>query len=361
MSYLTFSSSAISTPILLLAGLLVGDALAAPAPSFIEGDPLDGGEILLLGTGFGEKTQAAPILFDTQGKVWINGQLSEPYAGVPDGTPINSVPGKPWNSGGEGDLVIADQDTFPVYKGTFGPNAKQNAWIGEPQGFPDPALGEVTELYVRWYWKATFDPDGSGGSNKFIRIWDTPGGNDIGVRISWTNMHLTYDNGGPSWSHTSPSVNQWHLMEIYVQTTPNPSIQAYVDGVLQHSISNFSPDAGFQGLHPRLWGIDGSANGQGDPDWSGETVWLADYFADSTRARVEIGDAPIWSDVVVREPQIPIEWSNTEIRFTVYEGRLAPLGTRYVYVVDKDGNVNELGIPLDGSMLPGPPALLTVN
>ena len=170
-------------------------------------------------------------------------------------------------------------------------------------------------------------PAGDGAqSNKFIRVWDSLD-SDVGVRVSWTHHHLTYDNGGPSWAGAGVQQNKWNLMEFYVQAAPNPKIEAWTNGVKRHDVGDFTPDAGFQGLQPRLWGMDGS----GIADFSGDVIELSDYYADSTRARVEIGDAPQWNNVTVREPQIPLEWNNDRIRVRIHKGMLG-FSNRLLYL-----------------------------
>lgn len=76
-------------------------------------------------------------------------------------------------------------------------------------------------------------------------------------------------------------------------------------------------------------------------------VYVDDVYVDTTRARVEIGDAPQWANCTRRELQIPEAWSPTEIRVRVHQGRLANGSTAYVYVVDASGAViNGSGIPV---------------
>lgn len=76
-------------------------------------------------------------------------------------------------------------------------------------------------------------------------------------------------------------------------------------------------------------------------------VYVDDVYVDTTRARVEIGDAPQWAACTRRELQIPEAWSPTQIRVRVHQGRLANGSVAYVYVVAADGRViNANGFPL---------------
>ena len=77
---------------------------AAPAPGNAEGVLVPGGEVVVTGSGFGSKDKPEPIIFDTQDKVWINGVLSQPYAGLSHGDAIPTGGNNPWLSGGTGVL-----------------------------------------------------------------------------------------------------------------------------------------------------------------------------------------------------------------------------------------------------------------
>ena len=140
-------------------------------------------------------------------------------------------------------------------------------------------------------------------------------------------------------------------MELYLNV-PKGVIQARRNGRLVHDIRNHNWGSNPDGLQPRLWGLDGS----GSRNWSGEKVEFSDYYADSTPARVEIGDAPNWSDVRVREPQVPLSWSDDQIRVELYRGLLDRFDGAYLYVIDSDGSVNSKGILL-GAPRPKPPTL----
>lgn len=320
-------------------------ALAAPSPGSAQGALVDGGELVVSGFGFGDKAQAAPIIFDTQDEVWLNGNMTKPYAGLSHGDSFPTGGNNPWLSGGTGTLKYWNSGGYPRYGGVFSSQNPGDAWIESPNGFPDPASDAVKEVYIRWWFKMN-GPTSSAGdgaqSNKFIRVWDSLS-NNVGVRVSWTHHHLTYNNGGPSWEAANVSTNQWNLMELYIRTAPNPVIEAWVNGVKKHDASDFSPDSGYQGLQPRLWGMDGS----GIADFTGKTIELSDYYADSTRARVELGDASQWSQVSIREPQVPVAWRNDQITLQIHQGRLNSLVGAYLYVIDENGNVNQTGLPLD--------------
>jgi len=361
-----------------------GPAVGEPQPEKLDGELGDGNPIVILGTGFGDKAAGPPIFFDTQDRVWINGVLSRPYSDLPDGSMVPTGGDWPWQRGNLGGVRLFRSEGSARFGAVISNESPQDAWIDYPAGFPDPAAKSVAEVYVRWWFKASFDPandsyspDGSGTSAKFTRIWDTTGGKEEGIRVSWTQMHLTGGQMGcgtadnvadvAHWKHWGGIVGQWNLMEIFVDTNPG-QIQAWVNGQKVHDVAGFEfghhscvngvvvSDGQFNGIQPRLWGLDGS----GLRNWAGETVEFSDYYADSTRARVEIGDAPTWAETRVREPQVPISWGADSIVVTLYRGQLNSFQGKYLYVVDANGEVNERGLLIGGSS-PKSPSAVTIE
>ena len=75
-------------------------------------------------------------------------------------------------------------------------------------------------------------------------------------------------------------------------------------------------------------------------------MYIDDVYIDNTRARVEICEAPTWGFGANCAPQIPSAWSDTEITVTVNLGSFSSNDTAYLYVVDKDGNVNDSILPI---------------
>ena len=342
-------------------------ASAAPAPASVTGELIDGREIVVEGIGFGEKAQAAPIFFDTQDKVWTNGVMTTPYVDLANGAVVPTGTGYPWTSGNTGAVQLRTTGGYSRYVGTFSASGK-DAWLQNPSGFPHPDTGQVKRVFLRWWWKATFDPgdnsfspDSGTTSAKFVRIWDTTSGNSDNLQVSWTQMHLTETGGslGTTWGSWGGKLNDWNLMELYLDINKDNgaiTIKTWVNGATVHEVGPTHNYSNVKGIQPRLWGL----NGSGLRDWSGQLVEFSDYYADSTMARVEIGDAPVWADVKIREPQIPLEWTPNRIRLQLYRGLLDGFDGKYLYVVHANGDVNQEGVPIGGAF-PESPAPVQVD
>lgn len=344
-------------------GTAAGGSGGSPSGSFV-GEPGfaatgsfgDGEIITVTGEGFGTKTQAAPIFFDTVDNPLINGVRSDRYDGLPSGTEVPTDDGDPWFRGNIGPVTLRDDaDTYgnrsKTYLTEFLADGHIDGWMEAPSGFPDPVLGEVTEVYIRWYVNPSFDPHESPGSHKFIRIWDTSGGAEVGIRISWTQMHLTYDQIGtgstPSWADWGGTPDSWNLMEIYVDTATGV-IRAWTNNAPVHDVSDFAPGANneldpgvYQGIHPRLWGLDGS--GDPVPDWLGQTMRMTDYWADSTPQRFEIADTAELSSASVREPQPAEAWTDGSVTLRLNYGALESLAGKFLFHVDETNTPTLVG------------------
>jgi hypothetical protein len=194
---------------------------------------------------------------------------------------------------------------------------------------------------VSFWFKPLAQIPGDGHSSKFIRIWDDPDGN--GTRVSWTQMHMTYDGGSEvNWGAWGGNGNSWNRLELYIDADKN-LIQSWTNGKLRHNVREFvkSSNASGRGLNLARVGFDGG--GENPPNIDFE---FGEIYFDTTPARVEIGDAPIWSNVSHKEVQLPSSWSSNSVTFRVYQGSMNDLSGKYVYVVDSNGNVNSTGFPL---------------
>ena len=74
-----------------------------------------------------------------------------------------------------------------------------------------------------------------------------------------------------------------------------------------------------------------------------------DAYVDTTRAHVEIGDAPTYAACTQREIQIPTSWNSTSITVTANRGAFGGLPNTYLYVTDRNGAVNIAGYKLGSS------------
>ena len=75
--------------------------------------------------------------------------------------------------------------------------------------------------------------------------------------------------------------------------------------------------------------------------------WGDDFYADVTQARVELGDAPVFSDCTHREIQIPHStWDEQTVQITFNRGTFESGRTVYLFVITEDGRATD-GFPIE--------------
>jgi hypothetical protein len=78
---------------------------------------------------------------------------------------------------------------------------------------------------------------------------------------------------------------------------------------------------------------------------TGNYRYWAGIYADSTYARVMVGNNPTWGNCTIREPQIPSQWSGTSITCTVNQGQFGE-GRAYLFVFNASNEHNGTGYPI---------------
>jgi hypothetical protein len=299
------------------------------------GDLVSGKPFTLKGN-FGSKSNPQPLFFDTVERVFAGAQSSTPYSSVSNGSAVPTGSSWPWNDQ-ENNILKLGPGTYGErsreYRATITANhwgKYQSAWVQKPSAWPSSGPNRA---YIRWLLKLSFDPTSQTGSHKFIRIWDSKSSNSD-WKVSWTQMHLTYPGGGPSWATTKPIPNQWNLFELFIDKSQRRLI-ASLNGKVIHNVSNLSNSGG--GIQPRLVGFDAS----GAADFRNGSVQFTDYYADSTAQRVELSNAPDLASSSRREPQVVTSW-NGDITFTANLGAHTASGPLWALVIGADGNVTDV-------------------
>ena len=68
------------------------------------------------------------------------------------------------------------------------------------------------------------------------------------------------------------------------------------------------------------------------------SVYMDQIYFDSTRQRVELGDAATWAACTKREVQVATSWSDTSISIDANAGAFSNGDTAYLYIIGADGN-----------------------
>jgi hypothetical protein len=364
----------IYTPLLFLVFLCGAQTSnAVPALSGVSGVVTQGSALTITGSGFGNKPIAAPYFFSDFDSASV-GQTAL-QAGLDDE-----------GTDGQGLPVVSNDKAF---------SGKQSLRMDYLQNKDSmfPRIGKSglnsNEVYVSvWtYWTHTA---GSGGSQfifKLVRGGANPPYSGVPrfyetIRPNLAGTVLGSDRGSVNSSNVtafSDDVNAgqnadgWHRSEYYFKLSEagvaNGQFQTWVDGVLNANVSN---------TMSRLAGTSSAINYVMSPfdgiDSYGTSnsyeVWADDFYIDTTRARVEIGDASTLSACKKRNILPPQSWSNSQVSVKANVSMFAPGSNAFIYVFDSSGSVNSTGYPVTigaagggatAPLTPNPPASVTVQ
>jgi len=324
-------------------------AYAAPRIDRIDGEILDGNTVTLSGSSFTDAT-ATPYLYDR-----VDNQPD--LLNLNDGSVVPENKG-PWthNTSQWGNRVtisksgdLRSANSKAVYFGSV------KSYLGWPASMKE---SKNRSLYASWWFNPSQRAD-NGGSNKFVRVWDESSGE--GTRISWTQMHMTYDGVSGSsqtnWGTTQPTPNLWNRMEIFVDSDDN-SITTWLNGNVTHKVTDFNKRGSSKGLTIALVGFDPSIN----ENYKNLNFRMTDIYISPNIARVEISDSPTWDLRNHREIQEVKSWSNNRIQIDLRLLSLSKSENLFLYVVDSDGNVNSSGYALTSCRLcPSEPKAVSVE
>jgi len=320
-----------------------GASFADPIIHAVSGAFTHRDSVVVIGANFGPKEAAAPVAWDD-----FEDGVADTKATVGTWERIEGfrIDGSQQDRRHPRSMY---QGKYTFGEGTAGFGGGDNqygSWYGEYWFKLDP----------RWTWGSTL---GSHLANvKVFRIWCKGNCQDNTA----TAIH-TFDQAGTLWtiqeacSGTSRgwggvragfTRGVWHHLQFEYRESSSRGkadgvMRAWFDGRLVDTATN---------LITRCWAADtpkrvsllGFYNSWGSsPAYS---YWQDDSYIDNTWARVEVGDAPSYTDCRHREIQIPLAWSNDTITITVNDGAFEPGQRAYLFVVDHRGVANQVGYPI---------------
>jgi hypothetical protein len=309
----------------------------APIPESINGAFENGDVLTLKGQNFGARPESSLSIFDT-----VDNQAG--YDGLENGTSVPedqglwTVNGSPWAE----DITIARQGDHRHANSAASYEGRKKGYLGVPQAFSN---SNNTNLYVSWWFKPESDPNGNSGHNKFIRIWDDMSGDF--TRISWTQILMgafeTADGSTPSsYQHWGGDVGSWNRLEIFANSKAG-TIEAWTNGQVIHSIPDYRKETDATGLTIKLIGFDPNYA----EDYRSFVFRMDDIYMASSAARIELSSSKTWADTGRnKELQQSMNWKENSVDFKLSYGQFDPDDQLYVYVIDKNGDVNLNGLPL---------------
>jgi hypothetical protein len=242
------------------------------------------------------------------------------------------------------------------------------------------------KLDPNWDWGTTeFEDNNKFLSNiKVFRMWnpsDNPIHNEnfFAAYTGWDNRIMSQpenvgDNGETALGNARGEITlgKWHqfqfeYLENSVREASDGQFRMWFDGTLVQDRNDLVTREDFDLLkRPRVIGFDNSWHPEDPladvPDPSDDrpnNFLIDDIYVDTSWARIELADAPLYADITQTELQpLLASWSPTSASFRLNQGSFSPGSTAYLYLTDQDGNVNTLGFPV--RIVPEPSSFLII-
>jgi len=332
MKPMTFRLVALFTALLSLSI----SAQAAPSVSGASGTFATGQTIRLSGSGFGSKSPAAP-------QVWADFEsganpsslgLSSSWGGV------QALTWSPEGFGGSKGMKASNGS------GAWSLMSSYSSWTRENQ-----------HVYIYKKQKVNFLVTSQTQNWKIWRMWPTSSGNYPNIYIAAHNGRCFVENIGTESGFYGNFVNtstNWNTEEIIFKASSAINLK---DGLVSYRLNGVQKTSGSVLTRSSAAPAYMNANyvvhqvlansGQWSPGWSSNNrMWVDDVYVDTTWSRVMIGDAATFSSCRTLDIQIPTAWADGSVT-TVANTKSFSTGARaYVYVFDKDNNVNGTGYPI---------------
>jgi hypothetical protein len=364
-----------------------GSGYAEPVISTLSGSAAHGGQLTIVGASFGAKTQAPPLRWDD----------------FQDGTPDQWLVDRDQPGGGVWDLQAPGPapytyDRWPQY------SIRRQRYPGDItalQAFhhaDDPAanaeytsanrsIAVIDEPSRVWYVSMWVYQDDYAGNalytdnaklygNFCLGHWcDGPNGLPAVYWVEhWYGIPIHgYDSGSVShhWSISSsesvsiprpfghPYVDnrgRWVRIEMFLDVgdtgQSNSMFMGYSELQPRFGNDNLNLPTDMQDIGTLVVGFffrprmrDGSAGGDGLVTYAALDNYISELYVDHSFARVEIGDAPLWSECTHREIQIPSTWNSNEIQITNNIPTLSTGSQAYLFVIDENRHPSQ-GYPI---------------
>ncbi|WP_136549010.1 hypothetical protein [Hydrocarboniclastica marina] len=325
---------------ILLSGCILAastQVIAAPTIDSVGASIVGSGMLVVKGSGFSTASGQLALLDEVDSHNIARDSSTPLEASASD---VWMGHGSPWASG----LTAIPLDGTPeaVY---YGKGKTFSKYIHALDGLNN------STLYAAWDYMPTESPGHSGGSNKFIRIWDNHDGEE--TRLSWTQMHMTYTGGGPSWEGWPGSTNKWNRMEIWVDGDAGV-VQASVNGKLVHDIKDFKKISDTIGLNVALLGFDPNSGSK----YSTMETHIDNLYVSTSRSRAVLSQEASWEKAKAGgHIQLVSDWSPSQLTIQLNKSGLERLkGPAYLYIVNDAGEVNPDGFEVC-QVCPNPPTL----
>lgn len=318
--------------------LFASQAYGAPVVTSASGTFTNNGSVTLIGSGFGTKPTATPL-------VWDNFEAGTTGAKI---LTANATIGK-WDTGAGYDVGV--YSTEQVHAGS------KSAKLSTAGGAYNLSLaknGSFPTVYMDWRVRVHYNtiPTRNWKPWRLYGAGDTMQANAV---VMCTSSGLSVEPPTPSsfWWESMPfGQDTWQHYQVILRASSSAGaadgvVKQYIDGVLQSDhtgvVTRSTSSHWDQIRIGHYWASDGVS---GCPANGGADIYVDSVYIDTSWARVELANNSTYSKSTQREIQIPQTWADGTIKVTLNTGTFPSGSTAYLFVVDSNGNVSPAGYPI---------------
>jgi hypothetical protein len=314
-------------------------ALSAPIISNLTGVIDNGESIVILGSEFGIKENPAPLRYDD----FAGGTIGDSVQGWAHSTHQGRPPVY------SDDMIRTDDNAVKClfdngqYLSSFGYRGDESltkvyidAWyLYSPADIPSRnhkifrLYSGMTSGYPNLYFSHTCRADGGGTVSQ-----DGVGhGNYVDYNgYGWEDADLT-------WIHIQGYFEESVIDADTGLAQLQINHQMITDEQSWRTKTSSNPESWHSVWFGNYLGHGSTDNCPSSPGAS-YTYW-DDVYLDTTQARVEIGNAAVYTQCSHREIQIPSEWSADSVTISGHMGTFENGEAAYIFLIDEDGGVSE--------------------
>lgn len=315
-------------------------AIATPMIRYVSyKETLDNGVVIsIYGTGFGVKNPPAPVLWDNFNGNTSGSGIGDPLVGTYSRTTNTTYTDvDPY----AGDMCVTSHwwanngDALAIgLVSNWIPNTVKNVFLSMKfklvSDFGDVSPHNIKLLRANTaYPSETYGaPNINLGKERGLLSYDSIGNNTGGGQY--------YFGGFP----TPPVMDEWSTVNVWAHLGP-PNVATGFAG--RQINNNYYERQNTATLVTGTDVMDGFRSAYflgyiSQSGYDGDT-YLDDVYADTTLARIELGESSDYGSSTIKEMQLPLTWSNEKITFSVNVGRLFNRTNPYIYLFV----VNSLG------------------
>ena len=331
------------------------DATDTVAISNTSGTVSDGNSLVITCTGAGTKATAAPFVFDDFEAGTLGNEIT-------DSTGIS----KTWvrYTGGTG-------TTCPLYNDADSHSGTQCARRVGDLGSDWNGAGmhglDSNEIYLTGWlkWDHTAGTFAATPQAKYYRINSFPDGDLYNATSSSPSLALgsqptaiaNVPFGGctttellSNYSLAEFAEDTWARFEIHAKLGNPGESDGFARMYFNGAVTDVLPSGITRAISQSVRKFDNfMLAGMADSGAPADSIdyYNDDFYVDTTPARVEISLSSTWAATTSdKEVQIPTAWATDEVTVTLRGLTALGAGTKYLYIINKDGDVNANGYAL---------------